>query len=198
MTILYWFIGFFLTAVVVWLGLIPFAEIQRVLVIFGLGLLIIMIMTFLGRARYDPSSPLAGAKMPATGIGLMLLAANAWALQRWLGLSWTVPASILVAALFAIYEETGMLGIRIALKGVGLPDYYVLILEVLLFVPLHAFSYSLAYTAFVVFLVLGRAIMSGVGLVTDASSVPYNVHVIYNVIQAGALTLLFGLIFGGI
>jgi len=120
--------------------------------------------------------------------GLLILFITNIAFQNW-GLvgSATAYDHILIAVLFAIYEETLFLSVAALLNGAQLPNTYNFfltnIIASVIFIGLHALRYPAAF-AFDIFLFVGRATMTGALLVGSNSDVPYSIHILYNIIAS--------------
>jgi len=179
LTILSWAIGALLSGALVFLGIMTWEELMvPALMMFTPGILLTLVATKLGFTRESIFTPKVGI---AILVSVVLLIADALLLKALVGLAVTQYDNVLVAVLFAIYEESLFLGVVCLLAGMGLPDSYNLILTTAVFVPLHALVYpvSLEYT---LFLLIGRLILTGAVLVTDNSDVGFGGHILYNIV----------------
>lgn len=179
LTILAWVLGVLMTGALVFLGIMTWEELMIPAVsMFGFGMLLTIMATRLGFTRESIFTPRVGI---AIIVSVLLLIGDALLLSGLIGYSVTQYDNALVAVLFAIYEETLFLGVVTLFTGLGLPDFYNLIVTTIVFVPLHALVYP-ATIAFTLFLLIGRVILTGAILVTDNSDVGMGGHIIYNLI----------------
>jgi hypothetical protein len=145
---------------------------------FGFGILLTLMATKLGMTRESVFTPKV---FVAILVSVVVLIADALLLQALIGLAVSQYDNVLIAVLFAIYEETLFLGIISILAGMGVPDFYNLLITGLVFWPLHAMVYPAAWQ-FTLFLLIGRLALTGATLVTDNSDVGYGAHILYNII----------------
>lgn len=179
LTILSWVLAVLMTGAIVFLGIMTWEELMvPAISMFGFGLLLTIMATRLGFTRESIFTPKVGI---AIIVSVILLIMDALLLSGLIGYSVTQYDNALVAVLFAIYEETLFLGVVTLLTGLGLPDFYNLLVTAIVFVPLHALVYPATF-AFTLFLLIGRVILTGAILVTDNSDVGYGGHIIYNLI----------------
>ena len=148
--------------------------------LFGFGLLLIILSMLFKDSRLEKGGFSATAFM-AIIISVILLIGDAILLNVTLGLVVTQYDNVLVAILFAIYEETLFLGVIALIAGIGLPDVYNLFITSILFIPYHFLVYP-QVLPFFIFLLIGRVILTGAILVTDNSDVGYGSHILYNLI----------------
>jgi hypothetical protein len=176
-----------MTGAIVFLGIMTWEELMvPAISMFGFGGLMTLMATKLGFTRESVFTPKV---FMAILVSTILLIADALLLKGLIGFAVTQYDNVLVAVLFAIYEETLFLGVTSLLCGIGMPDFYNLIVTTIAFVPLHALVYptDLAYT---IFLFIGRIILTGAILVTDNSDVGMGAHILYNLITT--LGWIFG------
>lgn len=179
LTILSWVIGVLMTAAIVFLGIMTWEELMVPAVsMFGFGLLLTLLATRLGFTRESIFTPKVAI---AIVVSVLFLILDALLLSGLIGLAVTQYDNVLVAVLFAIYEETLFLGVVTLFAGLGLPDAYNLLVTSIVFVPLHALVYP-ATIAFTIFLLVGRVILTGAILVTDNSDTGYGSHIVYNLL----------------
>ena len=179
LTVLCWCMGAMLTGAIVFLGIMTWEQLLvPAVTMLGFGILLTLMATKLGFTRESIFTPKVGI---AILVSVVLLIADALMLKGLIGYAVTQYENILVAVLFAIYEESLFLGVVTLLAGVGMPDGYNLIITVVIFVPLHALVYpaALAYT---IFLIIGRVILTGAVLVCDNSDVGFGGHILYNIV----------------
>ena len=179
LTILSWVLGLTMTGAIVFLGIMTWEELMVPAVsMFGFGAMMTIMATRLGFTRESIFTPKVAS---AIVVSVCLLVVDAMMLNGLIGFAVTQYDNVLVAVLFAIYEETLFLGVVTLLTGLGLPDFYNLLVTSIVFVPLHALVYpqEIAYT---LFLLIGRVILTGAILVTDNSDVGFGSHIIYNLI----------------
>lgn len=185
----YWVIclagGLILTFALVFLGIVDWETIWPVFLIgWGGGNIAIIAAGRAGMTR-----DVGGSSM-ALVAGLFIVLAmvfEGWILQLFLSVnpaSISVSDSLLVNVLFAIYEETLFLGIRVSCKAGNLPDIVVLIIEGGCFLPWHVFRYPVDVLFFVILLIAFRLTMSAVSLITDHSDPPVYGHTGYNILAS--------------
>ena len=179
LTILSWVIALTMTGAIVFLGIMTWEQLMVPAVsMFGFGALMTLMATKLGFTRESIFTPKV---VIAIVVSVILLMVDALLLSGLVGYAVSQYDNVLVAVLFAIYEETLFLGVTTLLAGVGLPDMYNLLVTTIVFVPLHALVYPTAL-AFTLFLLIGRVILTGAILVTDNSDVGFGSHILYNLI----------------
>ena len=179
LTILCWVIGVLMTGALVFLGIMTVDQLLVPFVtMFVVGILLTLMATKLGFTRESVFTPKV---FIAILVSVVLLIADAMLLQGLIGYAVTQYDNVLVAVLFAIYEESLFLGVVALLTGVGLPDFYNLLVTTIVFVPLHALVYPQDWQ-YTLFLLIGRLILTGAVLVTDNSDVGFGGHILYNII----------------
>jgi len=179
LTILCWVIGVLMTGALVFLGIMTVDQLLVPFVtMFVVGILLTLMATKLGFTRESVFTPKV---FIAILVSVVLLIADAMLLQGLIGYAVTQYDNVLVAVLFAIYEESLFLGVVALLTGVGLPDFYNLLVTTIIFVPLHALVYPQDWQ-YTLFLLIGRLILTGAVLVTDNSDVGFGGHILYNII----------------
>ena len=179
LTILSWVIALVMTGAIVFLGIMTWEELMvPAISMFGFGAWMTIMATRLGFTRESIFTPKVGI---AIVVSVILLIADALLLKGLIGYAVTQYDNVLVAVLFAIYEETLFLGVVTLLTGLGLPDFYNLLVTSIVFVPLHALTYPQEF-AFTLFLLIGRVILTGAILITDNSDVGFGSHILYNLI----------------
>lgn len=180
LTVLCWAIGVLLTGALLFLGIMTIEQLLIPFVtMFIVGIMLTLMATKLGFTRESIFTPKV---FLAIMVSVILLIADALLLQGLIGLAVTQYDNILVAVLFAIYEESLFLGVVALCAGMGLPDAYSLLLTTIVFIPLHALVYPVAIE-YTIFLLIGRLIMTGAVLVTDNSDVGFGAHILYNIIS---------------
>lgn len=92
----------------------------------------------------------------------------------------------LVNILAAICEEDLFFGVYCVMKTANLPDVWIIFLSSLVFVVLHVMNvlYASLSLPIVIFLSVGRAVLSGLYAVTDHSDPSFIVHVLWNVLNS--------------
>lgn len=179
LTILSWVIALVMTGAIVFLGIMTWEELMVPAVsMFGFGALMTIMATRLGFTRESIFTPKVAT---AIVVSVILLIIDALMLSGLLGYAVTQYDNVLVAVLFAIYEETLFLGVITLLAGLGLPDFYNLLVTSIVFVPLHALVYPQDF-AYTLFLLIGRVILTGAVLICDNSDVGFGAHILYNLI----------------
>jgi len=179
LTILSWVIGALLTGALTFLGIITWEELMVPFIsMFVIGIMLTLMATKLGFTRESVFTPKV---FIAIMISVVLLIADALLLKGLIGLAVSQYDNVLVAVLFAIYEETIFLGVISLLAGMGLPDGYNLLVTAIVFVPLHALVYPVGWE-YTLFLLIGRLILTGAILITDNSDVGFGGHILYNII----------------
>lgn len=179
LTVLYWCLAALLTGAIVFLGVMTIEQLLVPFVtMFIVGILMTLMATKLGFTRESIFTPKV---FIAILVGVVLLAADAMLLKTMLGFTISQYDNMLVAALFSIFEETLFLGVVALFAGVGLPDFYNLLVTTIVFVPLHCLVYpaALPYT---IFLIIGRVILTSLTLITDNSDTAFGSHLLYNLI----------------
>ena len=180
LTLLSWAIGVVLTGALVFLGIMSWEELLvPAITMFGFGILLTLMATKLGMTRESVFTPKV---FLAIMISVVFLIADALLLKGLVGLAVTQYDNVLVAVLFAIYEESLFLGVIAVLAGVGLPDSYNLLLTAAVFIPLHALVYPVGWE-YTLFLLIGRLILTGATLATDNSDVGFGAHILYNIVS---------------
>jgi hypothetical protein len=121
-------------------------------------------------------------------VSLVVMFVNVWFLQMLFGAeavsqSVTRYDSLLVAVLFAIYEETLFLSVVSFVLAAGLPWGYAVLFSDILFVWLHALRYPATWF-FDLFLLVGRTVMTAALVMTRNSDVSMTTHVLYNLIAS--------------
>lgn len=179
LTILSWAIGALLTGALMFLGIMTWEELMVPFIsMYIIGIMLTLMATKLGFTRESIFTPKVGI---AILVSVVLLIADALLLKGLIGLAVTQYDNVLVAVLFAIYEESLFLGVVCLLAGMGLPDGYNLLLTAVIFAPLHALVYPVSWE-YNLFLWIGRVILTGAVLVTDNSDVGFGGHILYNII----------------
>ena len=179
LTILCWVLGVMMTGALVFLGIMTWEQLMvPAVTMLGFGILLTLMATKLGFTRESVFTPKVGI---AILVSVVLLIADAMLLQGLIGYAVTQYDNMLVAVLFAIYEESLFLGVITLLAGVGLPDFYNLLVTTIVFIPLHALVYPTDWP-YTLFLGIGRLILTGAILVTDNSDVGFGGHILYNII----------------
>lgn len=179
LTILCWVLGVMMTGALTFLGIMTWDELLvPAVTMLGFGILLTLMATKLGFTRESVFTPKV---FIAILVSVVLLIADAMLLQGLIGYAVTQYDNVLVAVLFAIYEESLFLGVVALFAGVGLPDSYNLLVTTIVFVPLHALVYPTAIE-YTIFLIIGRLILTGAVLVTDNSDVGFGGHILYNLI----------------
>lgn len=180
LTVLSWVIGVVLSAAVVFLGIMTLEQILvPAVMMLGFGILLTLMATKLGMTRESVFTPKV---FLAIMVSVCFLIADALLLKGLVGLAVTQYDNVLVAVLFAIYEESLFLGVISLLAGMGLPDSYSLLITAAVFVPLHAIVYPASWE-YTLFLLIGRLILTGATLATDNSDVGFGAHILYNIIS---------------
>ena len=182
----YWIAGgalaLLLTFALVFLEIVPWELLAPTFIIaWGGGQVLIMLALFSGGARRSGAEGFS-MSIIAGLIGVILIIIESSLAGIFFNVSMAIDTSNgwLVLVLFAIYEETLFLGVRVAGKSGGLPDLWIMGLEALAFVPYHAFRYPLDMMFFIVFIFAVRMTLSGISLITDSSDPPYIAHMLYN------------------
>lgn len=182
-----------LTGAVIWLQIVSWEVIGPPLFVFGImGLLIILLVAALtGKLAIGTIGP---REFTVAGVGLVVLVA----VNMFIFWVFDVPMSagsgpvaetsnwferVLVGVLFAIYEENFMLGLFSAGKAGGVPDLYLIIGAVIVFVPLHAWVRAIDLV-FALFLGVGRAVMNAQYASSDHSDPSYITHIVWNIVNA--------------
>ena len=179
LTILSWIIALLMTGAIVFLGVMTWEQLMVPAVsMFGFGVLLTLMATKLGFTRESIFTPKV---LTAIVVSVILLMVDALMLSGLIGYAVTQYDNVLVAVLFAIYEETLFLGVITLLAGMGLPDFYNLLVTTIVFVPIHALVYPQEF-AYTMFLLIGRVILTGAILITDNSDVGFGSHILYNII----------------
>jgi len=179
LTILSWVVGAILSAALLFLEILTLEELLVPAVfMFGFGILLTLMASKLGMTRESVFTPKV---FIAILVSVCFLIADALLLQALIGLAITQYDHVLIAVLFAIYEETLFLGVISILAGMGVPDFYNLLITGIVFVPLHAIVYP-ADWQYTLFLWIGRLALTGATLITDNSDVGFGAHILYNII----------------
>jgi len=190
----FWFSGLvlmpMLTAGSVWVGAISWEVLAPAFFLFGImGLLVVLvaIMAAQTKGRAILFAPFGIREAVASLLGFGLLAG----FNLFVFYLFDIPLSsgvgtadnLLTGILFAIMEENLMFGAYLAGKMAGAPDIAIIIISTIVFIPLHALVQVLNF-AFIVFLVIGRSVFTGLYATTDHSDPSYVVHIAWNVVMS--------------
>lgn len=179
LTILSWVLALVMTGAIVFLGIMTWEELMvPAISMFGFGTIMTLMATKLGFTRESIFTPKVAT---AIVVSVILLVIDAIMLSGLIGYAVTQYDNVLIAVLFAIYEETLFLGVTTLLCGIGMPDAYNLLVTAIVFVPLHALVYPQEF-AYTLFLLIGRIILTGAVLICDNSDVSFGAHILYNLI----------------
>ncbi|MHA1812770.1 MAG: hypothetical protein ACTSYX_04965 [Candidatus Thorarchaeota archaeon] len=183
LTFLSWAAGITITGAVTFLGIADWAALEIPFIVMFLGGIILLALA--SRLNITRKSVWSPDIMVAIAVGLVLLAVQSFILTQVFP-DYAIESfdSVLVAVLFAIYEETIMLGFSALLVAAGVPDIYNIILSAAFFVPMHALRYT-ATLFFDLFLTIGRVIMTSALLITDNADTSYAIHILWNVFNSG-------------
>lgn len=195
LTFLAWALGIVLTGAIIFLGIMTWEELQvPFLLFFTVPALFTLAVTRLGLTRESIFAPVP---LVVTSIAFAALWINIFLLNWLFGYTpshysvlqqVTGYDHVLIAALFAIYEETLFLSLAALILGAGFPMVYAIAVADICFVGLHALRYP-ATLYYDLFLLIGRSIMTGALAYTKNADVAYSVHVLYNVSAAlGGIT----------
>lgn len=182
LTFIYWMIGLVMTGALLFMGIMSWEEIRiPFFLFFVVPALFTMAGTRIGVTKQSVFSP---NTFLAVVVSVLVLFLNVYLLKGMFGYS--VEArfeSVLVAVLFAIYEETLFLGVATLILATPINPFYALLVADMVFVGLHALRYpeTLFYD---LFLVIGRTVMTGALILTKNSDVPMTTHVLYNLITS--------------
>lgn len=182
LTFLAWGMGGAITAASLFLGVIAFDVVAVPFIAFFMtGILLVAVSGtagMVGHGKTSSSTVLFGIIMT-----VFVLVLDAYLSTTFFGLAVEqADQPLLTFVLFAIYEETFMLGIWAALKVAHLPDILIIILSTLIFLPLHAFAYP-DVLLFNIFICGARLTLSSAFAICDNSDVPMWAHIIYNALQ---------------
>lgn len=190
----FWFAGLVLmplfTAGAVWVGAVDWATLAPAFFLFGLmGLLVVGIamMAAHAKGRAVLFAPFGIREGIAALLGFALLAGfNLFVFYLFkvpMSTGVTAADNVLTGVLFAIYEENLMFGVYLAGKAAGVPDIPLIILSTIVFIPLHALV-GVLNLSFILFLIIGRSVFTGLYAVTDHSDPSYVIHILWNVVMS--------------
>lgn len=184
LTFFYWFLALVMTGALVFLGIASWEKLQiPFLLFFAVPAMLSLAGTRLGLTR---ESVFQANTAAAVAVSLIVLFLNVLLIKQLFGYSAMGELAgehVLVAVLFAIYEETLFLAVATLMIGMGAPAIYAIMTADLVFVGLHALRYP-ATLFYDMFLLIGRTVMTTALIVTRNSDVPYTTHVLYNLIVA--------------
>ena len=184
-TPLFMALGFAITGAVGFLGVIDMTSLTWPVIVLFIGGIVLTLFAKAIRpssVAFHPANP--GVLIVSVMVSLALMGfSTALLYQLGLGMA-MIEGGLLVVILFAIYEETFMLGMNAVLKAAGLPDLYCLVVSTMVFVPMHALVYSLVLST-VLFLVISRVILTAGLFITDNSDEPFATHILWNVLVVG-------------
>lgn len=185
------FLMILLTAGVVWLLVVDWAVLQLVFIVCGCGGLCLILTVAAVTGSLSPAG-IGVREITVAVAGLLILALVNLGLfylfdvPMKVGPSASAPSwyeRVLVNTLFAIYEENFMFGVYSAGKAAGLPDVYIIICSVIVFIPLHAWV-AATTLVFAFFIGFGRAVISGAYAASDHSDPGYLIHIFWNVLNS--------------
>jgi len=179
LTPVYWAIMVILTGALTFLQIVPMEQILPVFVVFGLGGIMLVLIT--GKVGLVKEEKFGIKVIFSIALTMAFLALFSWILWNFGSMSITVPENTLVAILFAIYEETLFLGIAAVLKLTGLNDVFIIVISTIIFIPLHAWAYASAWLIDLT-LAIGRIGFSAFYFVSDNSDVPFTSHILWNIL----------------
>lgn len=192
LTVVYWIVGGVLSGAIVFLGILPWEELQLGITMFYmLGLLFTFLGIALNMARtgaaFDRTGSFSASTIIASFVGIIALLIQSAILKELFGYSLGPTYSSnwlengVISVLWAIYEETFFLGVSVLLNGIGVPDVINAVITSFVFVPMHALRYPATWM-YDAFLTIGRVIMTVSLLAVKNSDVAYNEHIGYNII----------------
>jgi len=179
LTPVYWAIMVILTGALTFLQIVPMAQILPVFVVFGLGGIMLVLIT--GKIGMVKEERFGIKVIFSIALTMAFLATASWILWNFGSMAITVPENTLVAILFAIYEETLFLGVAAVLKLTGLNDVFIIVISTIIFIPLHAWAYASAWLIDLT-LAIGRIGFSAFYFVSDNSDVPFTSHILWNIL----------------
>lgn len=90
-----------------------------------------------------------------------------------------IASIAIIAVLFAVYEETHMMGIAAFMKTAAVPDWIILVITAVWFPMMHALAYA-ATVVMTAILAVGRLIFTSAALATDNTDAGFIAHVLWN------------------
>jgi hypothetical protein len=181
----YWVCGTILTLLLsfalVFLGIVPWELIgPTFLIAWGGGQIMILLG---GAVSLTREGVLSSKILTASAIGLIGVVISQSIIGALFGLPLAMATDILlVNVLFAWYEETLYLGVKVCGRAANMPDAYIMLLCIATFVPYHAMRYPVDALLFILVLAVSRLIIDGVSLMANHSDPGYVVHTIVNVL----------------
>ena len=190
----FWLAGLVLmplfTAGAVWVGAVDWATLAPAFFLFGLMGLIVVLIAIVGahaRGKVIIFAPFGVREGIATFLGFVCLAGFNlfvfYLLKVPMSTGVTAADNMLTGILFAIYEENLMFGVYLAGKMAGVPDIPLIILSTIVFIPLHALV-GVLNLSFILFLIIGRSVFTGLYAVTDHSDPSYLIHILWNAVMS--------------
>ena len=181
----FWVCGVILTILLsfalVFLGIVPWDMLAPTLILaWGGGQMMILLG---GAVSLTREGVLSSKIFTASAIGLAGVVATQMVIGALFGLPLAMATDILlVNVLFAWYEETLFLGVKVAGRAANMPDPYIMLLSIAVFVPYHALRYPVDAIFFIAILACSRLIIDGVTLLANHSDPGYIVHTLINVL----------------
>ena len=182
---IYWLCGVILTILlsfaVVFLNIVPWELIgPPLLIAWGGGQMMILLG---GAVNLTREGVLSSKILTASAVGLIGVVIT----QSIIGALFGIPLSmnsdvLLINVLFAWYEETLFLGVKVAGRASGMPDGYIMLLCMVVFVPYHALRYPVDALLYILVLASSRLIIDGASLLANHSDPGYVIHTIINIL----------------
>ena len=170
-----------LTFALVFLGIVPWDLLAPTFILaWGGG----QVMVLLGGAvNLTREGVLSSKIFTASAIGLAGVVVTQMVIGALFGLPLAMATDILlVNVLFAWYEETLFLGVKVAGRAANMPDIYIMMLSIAVFVPYHALRYPVDAFLYIAVLAASRLIIDAVSLLANHSDPGYIVHTLINVL----------------
>lgn len=181
----YWICGValavLLTFALVFLGIVEWDMLAPTFILaWGGGQMMILLG---GAVNLTREGVLSSKILTASAIGLIGVVITQSVIGALFGLPLAMATDILlVNILFAWYEETLFLGVKVAGRAANMPDPYIMLLSIAVFVPYHALRYPVDAIFFIAILAVSRLIIDGATLLANHSDPGYVIHTLINIL----------------
>ena len=181
----YWVCGVILTILLtfalVFLNIVPWDLLAPTFILaWGGGQMMILLG---GAVNLTREGVLSSKILTASAIGLVGVVITQSVIGALFGIPLAMATDILlVNVLFAWYEETLFLGVKVGGRAANMPDIYIMLLSIAVFVPYHALRYPVDAILYILVLAVSRLIIDGVSLLANHSDPGYIVHTLINVL----------------
>ena len=181
----FWLCGTMLTVLLtfalVFLNIVPWELLAPTFILaWGGGLMMVILG---GAVNLTREGVLSSKVLTASAIGLLGVVITQSVIGALFGLPMAMMTDILlVNVLFAWYEETLYLGVKVCGRAGNLPDAYIMLLCIATFVPYHALRYPVDALLYIAVLAVSRLIIDAVSLLANHSDPGFIVHTVINIL----------------